>query len=427
MNFLYSLATSILVLALCPVIILYRMITGSKRQGLAHQFGLVPVAPKAKTDKEKTVWVHALSRGEVKAAQPVLKRLGEIQPAWNIVVSVTTESGFQAAIKDLPEAQSVFYHPLDAWPCLTLALNRIQPNLFVLAETGYWPGFLSALSRRGIPACVFNLRISKRSIERYSKVSRFLNPPQRFFNLLCLRSEESKADLDMLGVSKDRMQVVGDTKFDALQVRDSKPPDHPLFKIPEGVKVFVAGSTHRGEEEILIEAFKNLQNYRYPLLMILAPRRIERVEEIENLLKAHSVSYVRRSGLDGDSLVKESFVLFDSMGELMQAYAMSDLTFVGNSLVSPGGGHNLLEPASLGKPVLHGPYMEHHQFLAQSLDEESAGFEVKDSTSIEKTWIRLMEDQDLYQTVSQKALNFVETNRGASISVAQLISKCSGI
>jgi 3-deoxy-D-manno-octulosonic-acid transferase len=404
-----------------PAFTLYSQFTGKKRRGLKDHFGWVPVTEKK--PGQKLVWLHALSLGEVNGAAPVLKILREKRPNIMIVVSVTTDSGYDAAHRLLPFVDHIFFHPLDCWPFINRALDRIKPDLYVLTDTGFWPSMLMSLKDRRIPPMVFNGRISEKSKARYKQIATMVKPLLQTFAVFCMQSERGRTTIQELGAPAQRVRLVGDTKFDALQIV----PDtervrlRERFRFPPDGQVLVAGSTHDGEEKVCIEAYMKLRRKFSKLSMVIAPRRMERVGEIVKFLVKENVRFVLRSQIDPRSKPMANIVILDSLGELAKTYAVADVAFVGRSLKSPGGGHNLLEPIAQGVPVLHGPYIDNFQKIAGELKTQGLAFTVADDQTMFAIVRKLLLHADELPMLRRKATAYVQDKRGSSLEIAKYI------
>ena len=218
-----------------------------------HHFGWVPEADKK--PGQKLVWVHALSLGEVNGAAPVLKVLREKRPSILIAVSVTTDAGYDAAHRMLPFADYIFFPPLDSWPFINRALDRMKPELYVLTDTGFWPSMLMSLKERRIPAMVFNGRISEKSQARYKQIATMVKPLLQSFAVICMQSERGRTTIQELGAPAQRVRIVGDTKFDVLQIvtESERVRIRERFRFPEDGQVWVAGSNPSGRRKNLRE------------------------------------------------------------------------------------------------------------------------------------------------------------------------------
>lgn len=422
MIYIYNIFATLLTLALAPVFVAWSVVTGKKRRGLLHHFGILP----SFRERKLTLWLYALSMGEVTAAAPVLKLVRAERPDIRIVVSVTTDSGYEAAHKQLGFVERILYHPFDGLPFLALARRRIKPDIFIVTETGFWPGLLHML--RDIPTLLFHGRISQKSMRRYKLLKPFVISVLNGFGKLCMQNIQSREDMFKFGIDPSLLEVIGDTKYDALGTvsAEEQVSLRSALQIPDGCPVIVAGSTHEGEEEIILTAFQKLKADYPKILLILAPRRLERLPAIADLLGSKGIPFVQRSRLSETKRVEESVILLDTMGELFSVYSIGDIAFVGRSLIPPGGGHSLIEPASLGKVVLHGPYMEYNQTVADELGKEGVAIIVRDAEELGKTIRDLLANPSRRVSLSQKAQALIEAKKGASKRMAEIIFAALG-
>lgn len=423
MIFLYHLLSTLAALLVVPVFAVRSLWTGKKRPGLVHHFGFVPPGKKGDGNNNKTLWLYALSVGEVAAAVPVLERIRGERPDMRLVVSVTTDAGYHQASKLLPTIDDVFYHPLDLFPCLSLALARIQPDLFILTETGFWPGILFLLKQKNIPALLFHGRISKKSMRRYKRAGFFVTRALNTFQTLCMQNQEEVEQLVSLGVDPARLRVIGDTKYDVLNPipEEGRAEIRRRLGIPTDSPVLVAGSTHDGEEAVLLDVHEHLSERIPGLVLVIAPRRLERVPEIVDLINANNRSCVLRSTLNLTEEHQTGIILLDTIGELADVYSIADAVFIGRSLFAPGGGHSLIEPAAQGKVIFHGPYMEYNQAVTNELSQQGVAVTVKDGAELEEKIWELMQDDARRNALSQKAIDLIEAKKGASHRMADII------
>jgi len=404
-----------------PVFGIHSLVSGKKRRGLKHHFGWVPEVEKQ--PGQKLVWVHALSLGEVNGAAPVLKILRDKRPNIMIVVSVTTDAGYDAAHRWIPFADHIFFHPLDCWPFINRALDRIQPDLYVLTDTGFWPSMLINLKERRIPPMVFNGRISQKSQNGYKRVSWLVKPLLESFAVICMQSERGRTTIQQLGAPPKRVRIVGDTKFDALQIvpEPERRRIRDRLKIPQDGLVWVAGSTHEGEEKICVEAYLKLLRKFANLSMVIAPRRLERVKDIANYLKKNNIKFVLRSEIDPLESPQTNIVLLDTLGELAKVYSIANIAFVGRSLFPPGGGHNLLEPVAQGVPVLHGPYFENIQKTASELKQKGLATIAADDQTLFSSIRSLLGHEEHLVKLRAKAEAFIQEKKGSAVEIAKYI------
>ena len=372
MVFFYHILSTLASLVVAPCFAFIALLSRYKMGGLAHHYGFVPAPEK---NQRKNLWVCALSLGEVNAALPVLKQLHQDRPELSIVVSVTTDSGYEGAREHLAFADSIFFHPLDCFPFAQMALDRVDPDLFVLMDTGFWPGFMDLLKRRNIPAILLNGRISKRSARRYKSVIPLTREVFGGFTLLFMQNEHSAESVRQFGVEPRKVRVMDDPKYDSLKPMPGYKREDIKKKlhIPGGKPVWVAGSTREGEEEILLDAYQKLKEEHNGLVLVLAPRRVERVCEIEELMRKRKIAFIRRMEIMETSPFNRSVVLLDTVGELAEIYSIGEAAFVGRSLIAPGGGHSLVEPVAHGLAVLHGPFVDNFKDSADELGEAGEG------------------------------------------------------
>lgn len=417
MIYFYHLLSLFVAILLLPLFSLIALSSKHKWKGLVHHFGWVPATNKS---GRKILWLHALSMGEVVAATPVLKLAREQNPDLTIALSVTTDSGYTAALK-MNIADNVFFHPLDCLPFSLLALKRIDPDLHVVTDTGFWPGLIDLLYRKKTPLLLFNGRISEKSARRYLIAgSLFKDTFQKFHHLGMQNNNGEKAALT-LGVDRERIEVMGDPKYDAQQplTDEEKEQLRKTFKLEAGTPVWIAGSTHAGEEEIILDAHQQLIAEHPNLILILAPRRIERVGEVVTLLKKKNISFTLRSSLKH----AETVILLDTIGELAKVYSLGQLAFIGKSLIKPGGGHSLIEPLSYGLPVLHGPFVENIGHVIDKAHELGLAITVKDSKDIKEKAQHFLANKSLRQELAEKALSFTTEQKGASVKMADIITQ----
>ncbi len=358
MNALYAVLTSIVVALLFPVAVLGSFVG---KPGLLRR--LVPPELPGRGGRPR-LWIHAASVGELGIAQALAGEVRKTFPDTSIVISTMTTTGLKR-IQQVIESQTekvidaAFFAPLDC-PLVTRAfVRRIMPTSFTLVETELWPALIGSLHRQGVPISLVNGRLSRNTFRRYLAVKRLMRPVVERLSLVCVQSRKFSQRFMMLGVSPERMEVIGNVKFDGLSgsAQVDAAGVRNEFGIPLDMPLFVAGSTRPGEEEVLIRAYRRVLKGHPGAGMILAPRHLNRVPEIRHLLDSQNLAFVTRTSGETMAAKGKSLMILDTMGELIQAFACADVTFVGGSL-RDFGGHNPLEPAALGKPVLFGPCME---------------------------------------------------------------------
>ena len=422
MIYFYHLISVFSVLLIVPCFALFSLFSRNKWRRLKEHFGLISLND-VPEKPQKTLWFHALSFGEVVGATPTIRLLKKNRPQDRIVVSVTTDSGFEAAKRKLPDVDALFFFPLDCFPFTWTAIRKIQPDLFVLVDTGFWPGFIHLLHLKGIPALLFNGRISSRSMRKYRLFGSFFSQLFNWFTMLCMQNPHSRNGLEAIGVDKFRLIVIGDPKFDILPNPSQGKRDRvrQKMRIAPLSMIWVAGSTHEGEEKTILDVHSRLREEFGNLTLILAPRRLERSTHIARILMAKGINFIRRSDQWDKDNNNFSVLLLDTIGELAEVYSICDLAFVGNSFLAPGGGHNLIEPVAQGKPVLFGPFVENNRHNADELIKNGLGVQVSNADEMEAAVRRWLSDEIELAKLEGKAKGFTLHHQGASRRMADII------
>jgi len=347
---------------------LWKMATTHKyRDGLLERLGRVP-PPLAPT--RPVIWLHAVSVGEVLAVSRLVSELDRIFPEHQILISTTTRTG-QTLARERFGVVRVFYCPLDLPWAVSAYLNALQPKLFILAETEFWPNLLSGCFRRNIPVAVVNARISDRSWPRYLRLRRLWQPFLSRLSAVLAQSETDAERLRAIGCLPERVSIAGNLKFDVRAVSEAEATVR-LKALGHGLRFVVAGSTLEGEESALLEAWPRLLRADQQLVLVLAPRHPERFAAVAELLARSGIPWVKRSAWRAvaiETLQPVSagqIVLLDTIGELAAVYSLASVAFVGGSLI-PAGGHNPLEPAQFGVPIVMGPHYANFRAVVDDL------------------------------------------------------------
>ncbi|HYS44531.1 MAG TPA: 3-deoxy-D-manno-octulosonic acid transferase, partial [Geobacteraceae bacterium] len=397
---------------------LYRSTSRGRRPAFAERFGSIAKGKLAALEGERPIWVHAVSVGETNAVKPLLKALKERYPERKIVISNVTETGRSVALT-IAEADLCIYFPFDYRFAVRRLLARIRPALILVVETEIWPNFLRAAREMGMPAVMVNGRISDRSFGRYLRLRWFFSRVLGDFARFCMQTGEDARRIVAMGAPSDRVEVTRNLKYD-LPVASFSPTEKAemrgLYRIPAGLLVLTGGSTHQGEEEAMVAAYRRLIAEGRELLLVLAPRHPERVPQVAEILRREGVPLTLRSLLTGRSEPFRSgeALLVDTVGELMRFYAVSDLVFVGGSLV-PTGGHNILEPASLRVPVLFGPYMSNFRESAALVLEYGGGRQIQSGDELAAALASLLDDGEERRTMGENGARLMEENGGATL------------
>ncbi len=374
------------------------------------------------------IWAHAASVGEVLCSIPLLKRIKKDFPDCEILMTTMTSTGNETAKTQLPEANPIFFFPIDHPFVLRKVIENIQPRLLLIAETELWPNLLRACGRKGIPIILFNGRISEKSFRGYLFFRFLFRGCLKYISLFLMQTNEDQDRIVQIGASSEKTRVLGNLKFDqALPsfTQEAKATFAQSLGLQGGEAIFIAGSTHAGEEEILIGLTKELRKIDPHLLFILAPRHLNRLEEVERILKRESVSWVRRTMLTGDqdhpdTKGRPEVILLDTMGELMGLYSLGTFVFVGGSLV-PVGGHNPLEPLFFKKCVLFGPYMFHFSEISRRLMEEGGAIQVDGMEDLATHMKRLLKDERTRREIGERGYQFLQKHRGATERIFEKI------
>jgi 3-deoxy-D-manno-octulosonic-acid transferase len=414
---LYNIILTFILIFFAPYFLLRSLVEKRFRKELAERMGFFRNLP-----VKKSLWVHAASVGEVFCSIPLLKRMKVEFPHCGIVLTTMTRTGNEAAKNSIPEANCVLFFPIDHPLTVRRVIKRIQPSLLLIAETELWPNLLQSCGKNGVPIVLFNGRISERSFRRYHLFKFFFKECLKYISLFLMQTEEDQNRIIEIGASPEKTKVAGNLKFDQtfpsftqeIVVEMSK-----LLRLQGKEIILIAGSTHSGEEEILIGLFKELRKFDPHLVLLLAPRHLERLEEVERILKKESISWMRRTSLsmDQNRLPQElkeppKVILLDTMGELMSLYRLGTVVFIGGSLV-PVGGHNPIEPLFFKKCVLFGPHMFNFLEISQSLLEAGGAIQVEREEDLFFQLKRLLSDEGARTEVGERGYQFIQKHRGA--------------
>lgn len=408
---------------------LWRMATTQKyREGLMQRLGRVPPWLRSKAAERPVIWLHAVSVGEVLAASRLISEADHAFPQLQVLISTTTRTG-QALARERFGPNRVFYCPLDLPWAVRAYLNELKPRMLVLAETEFWPNLLSSCFHRQIPVAVVNARISDRSWPRYRKLRWFWQPILGRLSRILAQSNIDAQRLAAIGCDTGRISVSGNLKFDVRAVQESKATQ--LLKLLGGnLRFVVAGSTLEGEEEALLEAWSRLLESDPNLVLVLAPRHPERFAVVTVLLGRSGNAWVHRSEWKEMSpeahapLRGGQIVLLDTIGELASIYSLASVAFVGGSLI-PAGGHNPLEPAQFGVPIVVGPHYANFRAITEDLRSHDA-LRIADTDHLAQALIDLLADRGAAERMGHRARKVFEAQSGATMRSVQAISEILG-
>lgn len=373
----------------------------------------------SKTD----IWVHAVSVGETLACIPFLKKLKKEFPDKTITLSTTTYTGQKIAREKFGEADRIMYMPLDSIFCVRRVVQALRPDLFITVETELWPSLFQSLKRVGARIIILNGRISNDSFKGYKKIKFMMQGLLSSVDFFYMQGEGDAERIIALGADKDRVDVMGNFKFD-IDLKE----DAPVAWLT-GVRgeILLAASTHEGEEEILLDAFTRIKNGLSEVMLILAPRRPERFDAIAAMIKARGFSFIRRSEISEAGMLNGGgvdVILLDTIGELSRVFCRASVAFIGGSLI-PHGGHNIMEPAYWAKPIIFGPHMDNFP-IAKEFLKGSAAHEVKDAEEIATAVITLINDSTKALNMGQNAKSLVDKNTGAVKKALELVRRYLG-
>jgi 3-deoxy-D-manno-octulosonic-acid transferase len=410
MYFLYSSLLAAALLLGSPYWIFQMLRHGKYRRGLGERLGAVPQRIRAET--KRSIWIHAVSVGEVLAVSELVRQLRSEYPNHRVVVSTTTDTGQKLAAARFG-AENVFYFPFDIAFCVKPYFEALQPELVVVAETEFWPNFLQIAHQRGVRVAVVNARISDRSLPGYRRWKPLLTRVLRNVDLFLSQTPEDARRLGEIGADADRVCVGGNLKFDI------SPPPAPAIVVQlrsaiaasAAGPVLVCGSTGDGEEPLLLGAFKAVLARHPAAVMLLAPRHPERFQQVADQLQQAGLTFSKRSDWNGESLAGR-ILLIDSIGELASLYALADIAFVGGSLV-PSGGHSILEPARHGVTILVGPHTENFRDIMELFRRQDA-VRIVSPADFSQALIDLLANEAERLALGHRALETLQSQRGAT-------------
>jgi 3-deoxy-D-manno-octulosonic-acid transferase len=395
------------------------------RIGLGERLGLYDRETKTAVKDARPIWIHAASVGEILSANRLVAEIGKRFPSRKVLVSAFTHTGYETARRVIPDVPVIFF-PLDHPWIVKRALFTFDPSVMVFLETEIWPNMLRLARRRGTPTLLLSGRFSARSFNQYSSLWWFFRGVLRNFTAMGMQSEHDASRAKKLGADPEKVFVTGNLKL--LETGDSFALDPMISESSDFKKkaverrLLVAGSSHRGEEEILLDAFRYVKQCFPDFQMVLAPRHPQRFAEVERLLRASGVMYEKKSQTDGRSFLLQDILLLDSLGDLQQFYALGDIAFVGGSLVNAGG-HNLLEPARVRRPILFGPYMANFAAIAEAMKSKGGGVEVRGVEDLVHQLTDLLNDADKRRTMGANAYQVAVDEGHVGERTSELLSR----
>ena len=427
MTVLYYIGITLLLLTVWPVLIF----SSKARFGVMQKLGVIPpsVRERLRSTAVKPIWFHSVSVGEFNAAYPLINALHEKYPSRPIVVSTTTGTGQRLAAERVADFAQVIYFPYDTYFSVKSWLDAIDPALFVIVETEMWPGLISQCKDRGIPVVIVNGRISPHSFKSYSRIKPFFHRYVKMISHIGAQTENEADRYRSLSDGKVPIETMGNLKCDGLKAK----PQEEIGKIAMSVGVgdedlvFIAGSTHEGEEAAVLSAYTQLLKLMpdKTIRLIIAPRHPERFERAAELITAAGFTVLRHS--KAERFTKDFDVyMIDSIGHLASFYGIASVAFVGGTL-APVGGHNVLEPYTYKVPVIAGPRLEKTRDFARLLEERDALFVVKNANEMAQELLRLLSDEKLRDDVGERGNQLLLNSQGAVAKGLVILEESLGL
>ena len=376
---IYNVFSALIVLIIFPFLLISAVFFEKYRSGLLNRLGLIPFAFKRKVEGFENIWIHAASAGEIKCVLSLAEELKKKYPSANIVFTTTGING-QRMLKKVLKDTPACYLPLDLYFFIKPLVNIIKPKILIIAETEYWPNLFYLVKKKGAKIVVVNGRFSAKAVRRYRYVNPIINKVFALTDVFSMRSQEDYETLLALGVDRKKIYISGDLKYEKPLIDEGKKKTletalRPVLR----EKVMVFGSVHYKEAGDILGAFKLIKTETPDFTLILAPRFMEEIPAFVDFIEAEGFSCIKRSSPGKE---KVDIIILDTFGELSYAYGLCLAAFVGGSLADKIGGHNLLEPVYLGKPVLFGPYAFNFKEMEEEIKINLVGFLVKDAESL---------------------------------------------
>lgn len=422
---LYDIVVWLTALFLVPCYLLRGLLQGKVRRGIRERLGFFANDRFTGYDERQVFWIHAVSVGETRAAIPLIKALRSQYPQAVLLLSNVTETG-HAIAQGVKEVDERLFFPLDASWVVRRVLQRVKPDHVLIVETELWPNFIRQCHRLQIPIQLVNGRISDRSFPRYRRVKPLLQPLLEQLTGYCMQSQMDAERIAQLGAPSELITVTGNLKFD---MESTLPPDlspqqlRSEFGLDLQSKIWVAGSTHSGEEEQVVAAYQRLLETHSDLLLILVPRHPERCKSVSDLLTNATLPWRLRSQHSEQPLSHGGVLLVDTIGEMLKFYHMAELVFVGGSLV-PTGGHNILEASLLRKAVVFGEHMHNFREIAALIEKAQGAGRVSDGDALFDLVDSLLRTPEKCQQMGEKSWSLLQENAGASHKTLNEIARC---
>ena len=424
MRFLYNLAAILIVTIIIPIFVLRATRERGFIERIKQSFGFYPQETIDKVAGKNAIWVHAASVGEIVATSPLVREFRKVFPDSPILVSVVTTGGYEMAHRIIKDADAIIYFPLDLPFLASRVVGRIRPRVFLPVETELWPNFLKKAKQLDVPVMMVNGRISDRSVKQYKYLFGMLREMIGTVKCFAMQSSIDADYIMRLGAPRELVTVTGNTKFDQAYTSVSAEERAALIEelgLSGASRIMIAGSTHRGEEELVLAAFKAVREKDPGVRLIIAPREVLRTLEVEHLCRKAGFTVTTRKELQkGDAARGEDIVILDTVGELGRVYGLGDVIYIGGSLI-PHGGHNILEPAAHGKAIIVGNQMFNFKDIHALFRNRNAVVTVTNGEELTREMLRLFGDAAERARLEAETLAIINENKGASEKSARIL------
>lgn len=433
MRFLYDIFFIIFAIFYLP----YFLLKGKYHRDFLQRFGIFDKDAFSRIAPARPIWLHAVSVGEMKTAEGLIIKVRTLFPSKHFVISNVTQTGHNIAVSIAKKEDIIIYFPLDLSFVVKRLVELINPSLFIVMETEIWPNLITELATKNIPIILMNGRISPRSFRNYRLIKPVIRNILRKMTLFCMRTEQDAERIRQLGVPCDKIEVTGNMKFDSVLVKDEEtvkwsPIKNKSLWLPKSSKLIIAGSTHRSEEDKILRSYKILKKDYPDLTLLIAPRHIERTNEISALIEQSGFNPVRISEVENRctdttsdttaSYDSNSVFMLDSIGHLSSLYKLATVVFMGGSFISHGG-QNFIEPAGYAKSVITGPSVYNFKDECEQLASNDAIEIVHNDNELTKSLRKLLSDEDRRKGMGERAKKVVFDNIGSTDRNIKLIKK----
>lgn len=409
----------ILFIFFCCLYIPHLMIKRKWHPRFMTRFGFFNADERKRLEGKKNIWIHAVSVGEVLAVLDIIQRLKKIYPHHRIICSTVTKTGQKLAEEKLSKSDVVIYAPFDFSLIVNTYIRLIQPVIYIATETEIWPNLFYFLKKNRVPIIIINGRISEKSFKGYSKIRFLMRPILGCVDLFCMQSPQDSDRIKYLGADESKVSMAGNLKFDSVNSVNVKEEYAGFEKNDE---LLIAGSTHPGEEEIIISVYKRLLESFGQLRLVIVPRHIERVKEVVSIVEKEGLKPVKFTELKKENLNQTHVVIVDKIGILKNLYAQAKLVFIGKTFMV-GGGQNMIEPLSFGKPTFMGPRTENFTDVMRIFLEERIIYQVNNPDELTEAMRGVLEFPEIMDEIGVKAQAVIAKNSGATEKTIQAVQR----